>query len=162
MLLFDTSSGFGLCFPTPIYVISWSRNNWYRQKLKFTFYKDFLCWTFMLFFMLMLFVVTNRCFCGSEAVKSGLLLQSYWNLSYSDRIANHDALGKNEFIERVHTGCHMAPEWNLFEISHFWMSLSGFSFQNETPILDDLLYLYNVNVVGLLYLYESSLRAKEA
>ena len=42
------------------------------------------------------------------------------------------------------------------------MSLSGFSSQNETPILDDLLYLYNVNVVGLLYLYESSLRAKEA
>ena len=44
VLLFDTSSGFGLCFPTPIYVISWSRNNWYRQKLKFTLYKDFLCW----------------------------------------------------------------------------------------------------------------------
>ena len=42
------------------------------------------------------------------------------------------------------------------------MSLSGFSFQNETPILDDLLYQYNVNVVGLLHLYESSLRAKEA
>ena len=25
------------------------------------------------------FVVTNRCFSGSEAVKSGLLLQRYWN-----------------------------------------------------------------------------------
>ena len=73
----------------------------------------------------------------------------------------HD-IGISVVQERVHTGCHMAPEWNLFEISHFWMSLSGFSFQNETPILDDLLYLYNVNVVGLLYLYESSLRAKEA
>ena len=70
----------------------------------------------------MLFVVTNRCFCGSEAVKSGLLLQRYLNLSYSDRRAKHDALGKNFFRgllhdigisvvqERVHTGCHMAPE----------------------------------------------------
>ena len=27
-----------------------------------------------------LFLVTNRCFSGSEAVRSGLLLQRYWNL----------------------------------------------------------------------------------
>ena len=37
------------------------------------------------------------------------------------------------------------------------MSLLGFSFQNETLILDDLLNLYNVNAVRHLNLYESSL-----
>ena len=29
-----------------------------------------------------LFAVTYRCFNGSEAVKSGLLLQHYWNLYF--------------------------------------------------------------------------------
>ena len=42
------------------------------------------------------------------------------------------------------------------------MSLLGFSFQSETLILDDLLYLYNVNAVRHLNLYESSLGAREA
>ena len=36
------------------------------------------------------------------------------------------------------------------------MSLLGFSLQNETLILDDLFYLYNVNAARLSYLYESS------
>ena len=39
------------------------------------------------------------------------------------------------------------------------MSLLGFSFQNETLILDDL---YDVNAARHLYLYESSLGAREA
>ena len=42
------------------------------------------------------------------------------------------------------------------------MSLLGFSFQNETLILDDLLYLFNVNAVRHLNLYKSSLGAREA
>ena len=42
------------------------------------------------------------------------------------------------------------------------MSLLGFLFQNETLILDDLLYLFNVNAVRHSYLYESSLGAREA
>ena len=42
------------------------------------------------------------------------------------------------------------------------MSLLGFSFQNETLILDYLLYLDNANVIRHLYLYESSLGAQEA
>ena len=42
------------------------------------------------------------------------------------------------------------------------MSLLGFSFQNETLIPDDLLYLYNVNAKRHLYLYEASLGAREA
>ena len=42
------------------------------------------------------------------------------------------------------------------------MSLLRFSFQNETLILDDLLYLYKVNAVRHSYLYESSLGAREA
>ena len=41
------------------------------------------------------------------------------------------------------------------------MSLLGFSLQNETLILDDLFYLYNVNAARLLYLYESSVGARE-
>ena len=56
----------------------------------------------------------------------------------------------------------MIPEQNLFETSHFWVTLLGFSLQNETLILDDLFYLYNVNAVRLSYLYESSLGAREA
>ena len=35
-------------------------------------------------------------------------------------------------------------------------------FQNETLILNDLFYLNNVNAVRRLYLYESSLGAREA
>ena len=42
------------------------------------------------------------------------------------------------------------------------MSLLGFSLQNETLILDDLFYLYNVNAAQLSYLYESSVGAREA
>ena len=38
----------------------------------------------------------------------------------------------------------------------------GFSLQNETLILDDLFYLYNVNAARLSYLYESSVEAREA
>ena len=49
--------------------------------------------------------------------------------------------------ERVHTGCHMIPEKKLFETSHFWVSLLGFSLQNKTLILDGLFYLYNKNAV---------------
>ena len=41
------------------------------------------------------------------------------------------------------------------------MSLLGFSLQNETLILDDLFYLYNVNAARLSYLYESSVGARE-
>ena len=41
------------------------------------------------------------------------------------------------------------------------MSLLGFSFQNETLILDDLLYLYDVKAAQHLHLYESSLGARE-
>ena len=47
-------------------------------------------------------------------------------------------------------------------MSHFWVSLLGFSLQNETLILDDLFYLYNVNAARLSYLYESSVEAREA
>ena len=36
----------------------------------------------------------------------------------------------------------MIPDQNLFEMSRFWVSLLGFSLQNETLILDDLFYLY--------------------
>ena len=36
----------------------------------------------------------------------------------------------------------MIPDQNLFEMSRFWVSLFGFSLQNETLILDDLFYLY--------------------
>ena len=42
------------------------------------------------------------------------------------------------------------------------MSLLGFSLENETLILDDLFYLYNVNAARLSYLYESSVEAREA
>ena len=42
------------------------------------------------------------------------------------------------------------------------MNLLGFSSQNETLILDDLFYLCNVNAARLLYLYESSVGAREA
>ena len=42
------------------------------------------------------------------------------------------------------------------------MSLLGFSLQNETLILDDLFYLYNVNAARLSYLYEPSEGAREA
>ena len=42
------------------------------------------------------------------------------------------------------------------------MSLLRFSFQNETLILDDLLYLCKVNAVRHSYLYESFLGAREA
>ena len=42
------------------------------------------------------------------------------------------------------------------------MSLLGFLLQNETLILDDLFYLYNVNAAPLSYLYESSVEAREA
>ena len=42
------------------------------------------------------------------------------------------------------------------------MSLLGFSLQNETLIMDDLFYLYNVNAARLSYLYESSVGAREA
>ena len=42
------------------------------------------------------------------------------------------------------------------------MSLLRLSFQNETLILDDLLYLYNLNAVRHSYLYESSLGGREA
>ena len=38
----------------------------------------------------------------------------------------------------------------------------GFLLQNETLILDDLFYLYNVNAARLSYLYESSEGAREA
>ena len=41
------------------------------------------------------------------------------------------------------------------------MSLLGFSLQNETLILDDLFCLCNVNAARLLYLYESSVGARE-
>ena len=47
-------------------------------------------------------------------------------------------------------------------MSHFWVSLVGFSLQNETLILDDLFYLYNVNAAQLSYSYESSVGATEA
>ena len=36
----------------------------------------------------------------------------------------------------------MIPHQNLFETSRFWVSLLGFSLQNETLILDDLFYVY--------------------
>ena len=42
------------------------------------------------------------------------------------------------------------------------MSLLGFLLQNETLILDNLFYLYNVNAARLSYLYESSVGAREA
>ena len=42
------------------------------------------------------------------------------------------------------------------------MSLLGFSLQNETLILDDLFYLYNVNAAQFSYSYESSVGATEA
>ena len=42
------------------------------------------------------------------------------------------------------------------------MSLLGFSLQNETLVLDDLFYLYNVNAARLSCLYESSVGAREA
>ena len=42
------------------------------------------------------------------------------------------------------------------------MILVGFSLQNETLILDDLFYLYNVNTAQLSYSYESSIGATEA
>ena len=38
----------------------------------------------------------------------------------------------------------------------------GFLLQNETLILDDLFYLYNVNAARLSYLYESFVGAREA
>ena len=51
---------------------------------------------------------------------------------------------------------------SLFKTSHFWVSLLRFSLQNETLILDNLFYLYNLNAVQLSYLYESSVGAREA
>ena len=38
----------------------------------------------------------------------------------------------------------------------------GFSLQNETVILDDLFYLFNVNAARFSYLYESAVGAREA
>ena len=57
-----------------------------------------------------LFLVTNRCFSGSEAVRSGLLLQRYWNLEYSDRRAKRDALRI-----KIFRGLWMISEWALFK-----------------------------------------------
>ena len=60
----------------------------------------------------------------------------------------------------------MISEWVLLKkefipvatwYQSFWESLLGFSLQNETLILDDLFFLYNVNTARLSYLFESSL-----
>ena len=72
----------------------------------------------------------------------------------------------------------MISEWVLFKIEFIPVAtryqsetIRNESFQNEfievfiperTLILDDLLYLYNVNAVRRSYLYESSLGAREA
>ena len=67
-------------FPFLIYIISKSRNNCYWHKWIFTMYKDF-CLRWIENIKICAFF-SNRCFSGSEAVKSGVLLQRYWNFYY--------------------------------------------------------------------------------
>ena len=66
-------------------------------------------------------------------------------------------LFKNEFIP-------VAPWYQSIIIRNesFLNEFIEFSFQKETLIQDDLLYLYKVNVVRHSYLYESSLGVREA
>ena len=77
VLLFDRGPGFALRFPLPQLSQASHAIIWYGHKWIFTMYKDFclrwiekikICASF-----------TNLCFSGSEAVKSGLLLQRYRN-----------------------------------------------------------------------------------
>ena len=79
----------------------------------------------------------NHCFSGSEAVKSGLLLQRYWNCKYSDRRAKRDALGVKTFRgllhdirmsfvrERVHTGCHIITSVKFIRNESFLSEFIG-------------------------------------
>ena len=64
--------------------------------------------------------------------------------------------------ERVHTGCHIITSVKFIRNESFLSELLGFSLQNKTLILDDLFSLCNVNAARLLYLYESSVGAREA
>ena len=64
--------------------------------------------------------------------------------------------------ERVHTGCHIITSVKFIRNESFLNGFIGFSLQNETLILDDLFYLYNINAARLSYLYESSEGAREA
>ena len=64
--------------------------------------------------------------------------------------------------ERVHTGCHIITSLKFIRNESFLSEFIGVSLQNETLILDDLFYLYNVNAARLSYLYESSVGAREA
>ena len=64
--------------------------------------------------------------------------------------------------ERVHTGCHIITSLKFIRNESFLSEFIGVSSQNETLILDDLFYLYNVNAARLSYLYESSVGAREA
>ena len=64
--------------------------------------------------------------------------------------------------ERVHTGCHIITSLRFIRNESFLSEFIGVSLQNETLILDDLFYLYNVNAARLSYLYESSVGAREA
>ena len=64
--------------------------------------------------------------------------------------------------ERVHTGCHIITSVKFIRNESFLSEFIGVSLQNETLILDDLFYLYNVNAARLSYLYESSVGAREA
>ena len=78
LLLFDRSPGFALRFSPPSLISQASHAIiWYRHKWIFTMYKDF-CLRWIENIKICAFF-TNRCFSGSEAVKSGLLLQRYWN-----------------------------------------------------------------------------------
>ena len=73
---------------------------------------------------------TNRCFSGSEAVKSGLLLQRCWNfLRDALRIKTfrgllHDI--RMSFVqERVHTGCHIITSVKFIRNESFLSEFIG-------------------------------------
>ena len=75
-LLFDRSPGFALCFPLPhlhhaSHAIIYTDTNEYLPCIEIFVYVELKILEYVPF------VVTNRCFSGSEAVKSGLLLECY-------------------------------------------------------------------------------------
>ena len=51
--------------------------------------------------------------------------------------------------ERVHSGCLIITTVKFIPKESFLSSLLGFSLQNETLILDNLFYLFNVNAARL-------------
>ena len=74
---FDRSPCFALCFPSPVYILSLSHTIIYTDTNEFLPCIEIFVFVELKILEYMPFVVTNRCFSGKEAVRSGLLLQRY-------------------------------------------------------------------------------------